>query len=110
MQAQSAEAWINYSQQYFKIPVAKDALYKLTFDDLANAGFPVNTDPRTIQLFHRGVEQAIIVQGESDGVLSSGDFIEFYGKKNDGTLDANLYKPSSLQPHPYYNLYSDTTS
>ncbi len=103
--------WINFSQSYFKIPVAKDGIYKLSYLDLQSAGFPVGaTDPSKIQLFHRGVEQAIYVDGEDDGQFNPIDFIEFYGQKNDGTLDAELYKPSLNQPHTYYNLYSDTTS
>jgi len=108
--AQYSNTWIVPSQQYFKIPVAKEGIYRLTRANLQAAGFPVNNDPRYIQIFHRGDEQSIYVKGQSDGNLGSSDFIEFYGQKNDGTLDAQLYKPSSLQPHKYYNIYSDTTA
>jgi hypothetical protein len=110
-QAQYANDWINFNQTYFKIPVSKDGVYKLTYSDLLNAGFPVNAvDPRFIQLYHRGKEQAIYVKGQADAVFNSTDFIQFYGKKNDGTLDSLLYRPASSQPHKYYNLYSDTTA
>jgi hypothetical protein len=109
--AQVGNEWINFAQDYFKIPVGKDGIYRLTHADLQAAGFPVaGIDPRNIQLFHRGNEQAIFIAGESDGQLDPADFIEFYGRKNDGTLDAALYKPSSAQLHQYYNLYSDTTA
>jgi hypothetical protein len=109
--AQFGNEWINFSQSYFKIPVGRDALYKLTYADLQAAGFPVNSvDPQTIQLFHRGTEQAIYVEGESDTQFDPGDFLEFYGKRNDGSRDAQLYKPTSAQPHAYYSLYSDTTA
>ncbi len=111
LQAQYGNEWINFNQQYFKVTVAADGAYRLSHSDLLNAGFPVSTvDPRRIQLFHRGVEQAIIVQGQADAKFDPADFIEFYGVRNDGTLDAKLYSPSSLQPHPYYNLYTDTSS
>jgi len=110
-QAQMGNEWINFGQSYFKIPVAKDGIYKLTYLDLQTAGFPVGTtDPNKIQLFHRGIEQALYVDGASDGQFNPVDFIEFYGRKNDGTLDSELYRPSFAQPHAYYNLYSDTTS
>ncbi|MBA4057239.1 MAG: hypothetical protein C0490_21175, partial [Marivirga sp.] len=103
--------WIKFNQFYFKIPVAKDGLYKLTYDNLQTAGFPVDgIDPRRLQLFHRGIEQAIYVEGQVDAVFHPTDFVEFYGRKNDGTMDAELYQPSTAQPHQYYNLYSDTTS
>ena len=100
--------WINFGQSYYKIPVVADAIYKLTYNDLSAAGFPVSTDPTHIQLFHRGVEQAIVVQGEEDGSFDPTDYILFYGKKNDGTLDKSLYVSPEAQPHNYYNLYSDT--
>ncbi len=107
--AQFSNSWINLSQQYYKIPVAKDGIYKLTYTNLQAAGFPVGGDPRYIQLFHRGQEQSIYIKGQADGSFNSSDYIEFFGQKNDGTLDSALYKQPSLQPHKHYNLYSDTT-
>jgi len=109
--AQYSNSWIKQDQRYFKIPICKDGIYRLTYANLQASGFPVNSvDPRYIQIFHRGQEQSIYVEGQSDGQLNNSDFIEFYGRKNDGTLDSLLYIPSSLQPHKYYNLYSDTTA
>ena len=109
--AQYGNEWIHYNQSYYKIPVAKDGIYRLNYNDLQSAGFPVGSvDPRRIQIFHRGVEQRILVQGENDAVFNPADYIEFYGRKNDGTNEAELYQPASAQPHPYYSLYSDTTA
>lgn len=90
--------------------MGKDGLYRVSFQELQDAGFPVTDDPRRIQLFHRGKEQAIHVEGEDDGVLDPHDYIEFYGRRNDGALDSSLYADPSYQPHRYYNLYSDTTA
>lgn len=109
--SQYSNEWVRPGQLYYRIPVAKKGIYKLTHADLQNAGVPVAAiDPRLIQLFHRGKEQSIFVKGQTDAVLNSDDYIEFYGQTNDGTLDKTLYKPSSSQPHNYYNLYSDTTA
>ena len=109
--AQYANSWIVFGQQYYRIPIANKGVYRLTYSDLQNAGVPVNSiDPRQIQIFHRGVEQAIAVAGQADAVFNSTDYIEFFGRGNDGTLDKALYKPATLQPHNYYNLYSDTTA
>ncbi|MBT1702368.1 C25 family cysteine peptidase [Chryseosolibacter indicus] len=109
--AQNGNEWINFSQNYIKIPVGKDGIYRISYSALQSTGLPVNSlDPRKFQLYHRGVEQAILVEGENDGKFDSGDFIDFYGRKNDGTLNKSLYKDQAYQPHNYYNLYSDTTS
>jgi len=109
--AQYANTWITPGQQYYRIAVADKAVYRLTHGDLQNAGVPVGSvDPRQIQIFHRGVEQAILVAGQADAVFDASDYIEFFGNRNDGTLDKGLYKPATLQPHNYYNLYSDTTA
>lgn len=107
--AQLGNEWIKFNQQYFKIPIAKDGLYRLTYANLVDAGISTSVDPRKIQIFHRGVEQAIYVEGENDGQLNTSDYIEFYGRQNDGTLDTDLYSSPTAQPHKYYNLYSDTT-
>jgi hypothetical protein len=108
--AQVGNEWIQYNQQYFKIPVAKDGFYKLTAANLQAAGVSGSVDPRTFQLFHRGTEHAIHVEGQSDGQLNASDYIEFYGQRNDGTQDTKLYKNPGAQPHTFHNLYSDTTS
>lgn len=108
---QTGNEWIKFDQEYFRVLTAKDGIYRLSYNDLQNAGFPVSAaDPRSVQLFHRGVEQDIYIAGEADGVFDPGDYIEFYGRRNDGKGDAGLYPNPSDQPHLYYNLYSDTTS
>lgn len=108
--AQYGNEWVKFNQQYYKISLAKNGLYQLNYTDLQNAGFPVSTtNPQGIQIFHRGVEQHIRVAGELDGTFNTTDYVEFYGEKNTGVSDIELYKPST-QPHPYNNLYSDTTA
>lgn len=103
--------WINYGQTYVKIPTAENGLYRITAAELQQSGVPVRQlDPLTIQLFHRGVEQAIYVEGETDRRFDASDFIEFYGRANDGLPDSLLYRPHTAQPHAYYSLFSDTTA
>ena len=108
--------WIDFNKEYYKVTLAEDGIYRLTYDDLLQAGFPIGSnsatpvDPRRIQLFHRGQEIAIRIEGENDAVFDPGDYIEFYGQRNDGTLDAELYVDPAYQPHRYYNLYADTVA
>lgn len=109
--SQYSNEWIKPGQTYYRIPIAKQGVYRLSYADLQTAGVPVaSIDPRRIQIFHRGQEQSILVQGQADAILDPGDYLEFFGKGNDGTLDKDLYQPASAQPHTYYNLYSDTTA
>ena len=103
--------WITYTQTYVKLSIAQTGLYRITTAELQQAGIPTRQlDPTTLQLFHRGVEQAIYVAGEADRHLDDPDFIEFYGRANDGAQDSLLYRPTSAQPHIYYSLFSDTAA
>lgn len=103
--------WINFSQTYFKIKTAEDGLYRISYTDLQQAGFPVDiVDPRKIKMYHRGSEIAINFEGQLDARFDPADYLEFYGIKNDGTLDERLYVAPEAQPHQYHNLYSDTTA
>jgi hypothetical protein len=99
--------WIVPAQTYYKIPVGKSGLYAVTLSDVLSAS---GNDPRKMQIWHRGVEQAIMVKGESDGNFGSLDSLFFYGEMNDGTMDTPLYITAADQPHKYYNLYSDTSA
>jgi hypothetical protein len=103
--------WINPQQTYLRIPVVQTGWYRLGTADLEKAGLPTSTlPPRSLQLFRRGQEVAIRVEGEADGRLDATDFIEFYGEKNDGALDSLLYVTPTAQPHTKYSLYSDTAA
>lgn len=103
--------WIDYNQEYFKISIIQDGIYRLTYDDLNNVGFPVNSViPSRIQIFYKGVELAIKVEAQQDGKFDPTDYIEFYAVKNDGTSDTELYISPENQPHTYYNLFSDVSS
>jgi hypothetical protein len=107
----SGQEWINFSQSYYKVTTATTGMHRLTRAQLQQAGLPVNTiDPRTFQLFYRGNELAIIVQGEGDGSFDENDFIEFVGKRNDGQSNTALYVSPEAQPNLYHNLYTDTTA
>lgn len=109
--AQSANEWIDYNQTYFKIKLAEDGIYRISRQELVDAGLPINSiDPRRMQLFHYGNEQAIHIQGQGDGVFDQADYLEFYGRRNTGETETSLYVTPEAQPHPYYSLFSDSSS
>ena len=102
--------WIDYNKLYYKITIADDGIHRLTFDDLVAAGVPVNSIPgNKYMLFHHGREQSIYVENSGASQIEPGEFIEFYGRRNDGTLDSALYISPNDQPHKLYNLYSDSS-
>ncbi len=108
---QGANDWIDYNQTYFKIKVAQDGIYRISRQELTNAGVPTSSiDPRSISLYHNGVEQAIHVQGQADGIFDQADYLEFYGSRNTGASETELYRTPDAQPHPYYSLFSDSSS
>ena len=105
-QGQFANDWIDANQRYFRIPVIEDGLHTISQSQLAGAGIPLSTAPNRFQIFRKGQELAIRVVSQ-DNIVQR---IEFYGKKNDGSGDEELYRTPETQPHQYYNLYSDTAA
>lgn len=86
--------WLNYTQSYYKIPIAQNGIYRLTAAQLQAAGIPINTlNANQFQLFCRGREVPIFVHTEGGAV--DNNFIEFYGEKNKTQLDTFLYKNGS---------------
>jgi Peptidase family C25 len=67
------------SKLALKLSVDREGWYRVTQQELAAAGLTATADPRQLQLFAEGEEQAIIVRGEDDGRLDPADAIEFYG-------------------------------
>jgi hypothetical protein len=107
--------WINYNQKYFRIDVWRDSVYRIDYNTINQAftqiGLSVTQfNPRGFQIYGRGSEVAVFINGESDGSFDQGDYIEFYAKKNDGWYDAKLYSDPRHQPNPYYSLFNDTAS
>ena len=108
---QSANSWIDYSQEYYKFKIAENGLYRINRQALTASNIPINTiDPRNIQLFAKGREVPVFVSGEGDGIFDAADYIEFYATANDGWLDTVFYKGGQNQPNPYYSLLNDTLS
>ena len=63
-----------------KIGVRRTGWVRVTQATLVAAGLDPTVDPRRLQLFADGVEQAITVTGEADGQFDPTDTIGFYGR------------------------------
>lgn len=101
--------WVQYDRPYWMFRVWQDGVRRIDSTALANAGVPVGSlDPRGIQLYARGRQVPIHVQGEEDGEFNGDDFIEFMVRKNDAWLDSTLWDDPAHINNPYYSLYNDT--
>ena len=65
-----------------KIVVDRPGWYRVTFEELRAAGFEV-ADPSRLQLYARGVEQAIVVTAAGEGEGPVVPAIEFFGLPDD---------------------------
>lgn len=100
--------WIHFSQQYFKIPIAKEGLYRIDQNTLSNYFNLNQVNPANFQLFIKGKEQFLYIQGDSDGKIDPGDYIQFYAEKLIGDVDSLVYTNIKYIPNPYAGLYNDT--
>lgn len=111
MAQRQGNEWIDYNQTYYKIKTGADDVHRVSPSALEAAGIDLTalTLP-SLKLYHRGTEVAIHIEDGGDGVLDGTDYIEFYGRRNDGEQDTELFYRAADQIHKYYNLFSDTTS
>lgn len=82
---------------WYKLKVKNNGIYKITYYDLVQHGIDASSiDPKNIRIYGNGgemlaesnaepdyddlMENAIYVEGESDGYFDQGDYILFYGK------------------------------
>ncbi len=75
-----------------KIVVRADGWQHVGQSALVAAGLPAATDPRKLQLFADGVEQALLVTGNGDGTFAGDEAVEFFGEARDTlSTDARTY-------------------
>src|ERR1035437_5208765 len=115
--------WINFTsggplsdQQYYKIKITSEGIYRISSSTLVAAGIPVGViTAQRYQIFYQGSDLPIYITANSTSTLGSNDYIEFYGKGNDGKLDARMYKNDATGlpdtnsiPNSRYSLFTDT--
>lgn len=101
-----ANEWINYSQSYYKIKVKDNALYRISFDALQKTDLPLSAEG--FQLYRDGQQVPIYISTNES--LAEGDYIEFYGEKNNGNFDRRLYQEDNGQLNPYKSLFNSTST
>ncbi|MCB0669609.1 MAG: hypothetical protein KDC80_27480, partial [Saprospiraceae bacterium] len=103
--------WINYDQSYLKIKVGEDGIYRISQEQLIEAGVPVSDiDVAEYRLYWIGKEQRLLTSRES-GPLQGGDDLLFYGRKNRSEVDRFLFSdPDRQMLNPEYGLTTDTSA
>lgn len=111
--------WINYSKTYYKFRVGpfgfdivsapiRKGVVRISQPVLASAGLG-STPAEQFQLWSNGSEKPIYVSKPA-GILTSTDFIEFYGEIADGAIDKDLYPQANYQINGNWNLSTDSAA
>lgn len=99
--------WIDYSKTYYKFKLANTGLYRINKNNLPAA--LQNVPAEQFQLWRNGKE-IVIYTSVISGALPDNGYIEFYGEKNDGLPDKNLYKDPNNQLSSNLSLETDTVA
>ena len=108
------------SGSWYRLTVSEEGIYRLDAQYFSSAGINLQgVDPRTIKIYGNGgreiaenvnlprandlVENAIYVEGESDGQFNAGDYVLFYGK---GVRGWDYNRTTKVLNH-YINRYSE---
>ena len=111
--------WIDYNKTYYKFKVGpfgydnvgaplKKGIVRITQPSLASVGLG-NVPAEQLQLWRDGQEVAIYTS-KPTGLLSSSDYIEFFGELANGKADRDLYTSPDYQLTDYWNLSSDSAA
>ena len=106
--AQINNSWIDYNKSYYKFKVGKSGLYRISQAALSALGMG-STPAEYFQLWRNG-EEVRIFTSTTTGPLSSSDYIEFWGKMNDGIPDKTLYRQAGFQLSDSFSIHSDTAA
>jgi hypothetical protein len=107
-QAQLNNSWIDYNKTYYKFKLGKTGLYRINQSLLSSLGL-TNTPAEYFQLWRNG-EQVRMYTSVPSGPFSTNDYIEFWGKMNDGVPDKELYMKPTYQMCDSFSLHTDTAS
>jgi hypothetical protein len=99
--------WIDFSAKHYKIRIAEQALHRISFNTLTQAGIaPSELVGGQLRMYRDGKEVPIFVT--TTGQFGGADFIEFYGTRNNGQKDTELYLEAFHQANTEQSLFTDT--
>ncbi len=100
--------WIDYSKTYYKFKVGATGLYRISQTSLSTINLG-NTPAEQFQLWRNGQQIALFTSVNS-GPLGTGGFIEFWGERNDGKPDRELFKDPEFQLSDKHSFQTDTAA
>lgn len=108
-QTRFGNEWIDHEKTYLKIKVTEDGWYRLTGAQLQSAGFSIERPASELQLWWMG--EAVPLVRSTNAVMTGGDYIAFYGRRNRSELDRHLFEePERDMLNPHYSMFSDTSA
>lgn len=100
--------WIDYAKTYYKFKVGSTGLYRITTNELNTIGL-AGEAAQNFQLWRNGKQVALYTSAAS-GALGASGYIEFWGEKNDGVPDKDLYRSPDWQLSDKESLLTDTAA
>ncbi|MBX2975998.1 MAG: hypothetical protein KF721_07670 [Ignavibacteriaceae bacterium] len=95
------QSWYNPDKKWYKIYLKEKGLYRLTHQELLNAGviLPNTIYLKQLELFNNGLQIPLeVVDNNNDSIFSPGDYINFIGYpvKNSPYNKGNIYNLSNV--------------
>lgn len=100
--------WIDYNKTYYKFKVGSTGVYRINNNDLTAIGL-ASEPAQSFQLWRNGKEVPLYTSAAT-GALGPAGFLEFWGEKNDGVSDRNLYRIPVNQLSDKESLLTDTAA
>src|SRR5438876_5564828 len=111
--------WIDYNKTYYKFKIGpfgydivgapiKNGVVRINQSSLAAIGLG-SIPAEQFQLWRDGQEVSINIS-KTTGILSSSDYIEFWGEIANGKPDRELYSDTLFQLSDHWNLESDSAA
>lgn len=102
--------WFQAGKPYLTLKVAETGIFSVSGNVVQGAGLGM-LKASQLQMFRKGQQISIkVLDANANDWLDQDDKILFYGEKNDGYLDRQLYLNAAEQVNPYQNLHTDTSS
>lgn len=95
------------NQRALKISLSEDGIYKITQQDIINAGIPISSaNPNSIQMMHMGYDVSYRFNGDTDNQFEANEYVFFYGREFEGTKFDQQYSDDNV----YWLWFNGTPS